>query len=254
MSRIHSYRHATMPLLASALALTLSACGGVSRPSGGTPTPTATPAPTPAPTPTPTPTGTNITSVDPIPCINQTIPTNINRTPAGTRIIDLLIPDTLFIYPELTVGYPNGRMPNDPVIDITLGVALLNINAPGQNAASFAAIPLNPATNDETLRTTFPFAAPARGTPPIDPGTGTNFQFDLSPISQYVQTDRMGRPAVATALILGPRKNAYNDGNVQMDTSNTFAFDLINGLTTLAGQLDDDIRARGLIPCAVPRA
>lgn len=252
MSRFHSTRTATLPLLASALALTLSACGGVSRPSGGTPTPTATPAPTPAPTPTPT--GTNITSVDPLPCINQTIPTNINRSPAGTRIIDLLIPDTIFIYPELTGGYPNGRMPNDPVIDITLGVALLNINAPGQNAASFAAIPLNPATNDEPLRPTFPFAGVARGTPPIDPGTGTNFAFDLSPISQYTQTDRMGRPAVATALILGPRKNAYNDGNVQADTSNTYAFDLIEGLRVLAGQLDNDIRERGLIPCAVPRA
>ena len=92
------------------------------------------------------------------------------------------------------------------------------------------------------------------GSPPLDPGTGTDFVFDSAPMSEYVQVDRMGMPAVATALILSARKNAYSDGNVQLDTANTFAFDLIEGLRVFAEPLQDDIAARGLKSCAVRRA
>ena len=236
----------TAPALA--LVSAMIALGGCSS-SGGSPAPTAAPAPTPAPTPTPT-----TASFDVLPCINQLLPTNLNRAPAGTRIIDLIIPDTITIFPELDQAFPNGRQLSDPVIDITLGVVLLNLAVPGQNAASFAAIPLNPPGSERPPRAEFPFAALPHGPPPLDPGTGTNFVFDFSPLSQYVQVDRAGMPAVATALILGPRKNAYNDGNVQLDTANVFAFDLIEGLRVFATPLQDDIAARGLVSCAVRRA
>jgi len=186
--------------------------------------------------------------------VQQVLPDNLNRTPPGTRVIDLIVPDTVTIWPDRTIGFPNGRLLSDPVIDITLGIALLDIDAPGQNAASFAAIPLNPAASERPPRANFPFAALPHGNPTLDPGTGTNFRFDLSPISQYVQVDRAGMPAVATALILGPRKNAYNDANAQADTANVFTFDLLEGLRVFAQPLQDDIRARGLVPCAVPRA
>ena len=87
----------------------------------------------------------------------------------------------------------------------------------------------------------------------LDAGTGTGFVFDTAPMSSYVQVDRMGMPAVATALILSPRKDAYSDGNVQLDTANTYAFDLIEGLRRFTEPLQDDIAARGLTGCAVRR-
>ena len=241
------------PLVLVAAMLALGGCGGSNRPENIALSPAPSPAPAPAPTPAPTPTPTTA-AVDVLPCVSQTIPTNLGRTPPGTRVIDLIVPDTVTIYPELTVGFPNGRIPTDPVIDITLGVVLLNINALGQNAASFAAIPLNPPGDGVPLRRGVPFAGVPNGTPPIDAGNGTNFQFDLSPISQYVRVDRMGMPAVATALILSARKNAYNEGTAQEDTANTYAFDLINGLEHFAEPLQDNIRAHELIPYAEPRA
>ncbi len=230
-------------VVALCAALTLAACGGGAERAPGPPV--AAPAPTPTPT---------AGALDVLPCTAQLLPANLNRAPAGTRIIDLIIPDTLTIYPELDQAFPNGRQLADPVIDITLAVVLLDLTRPGQNAASFAAIPLNPAASERPPRTTFPFAALPHGPPPLDAGNGTNFTFDLSPISQYVQVDRAGMPAVATALILGPRKNAYNDSNAQADTANAFTFDLIEGLRVFATPLQDDIRNMGLTPCAVPRA
>lgn len=227
-----------LPLVAAMFAL--SSCG-----SGG-----GTRAPEPpvvvAPTPTPT-----TSSLDVLPCINQTVP--LDRVPPGTRVIDLIIPDTITIWPDRTIGFPNGRLLSDPVVDITLGVVLLDINRPGQNAASFAAIPLNPAGATKAPLTEFPFANTPNDSPALDPGTGTGFVFDTAPMSSYVQVDRMGMPAVATALILSPRKDAYSDGNVQLDTSNTYAFDLIEGLRRFSEPLQDDITARGLTSCAVKR-
>lgn len=248
-----SVRHFAQPSLALVAAmLALSACSSGGNGSAGPPTGGGgTPTPTPAPTPTPTPTVANI---DVLPCINQVLPSNLNRAPPGTRVVDLIVPDTLSIYPDLTIGFPNGRLLSDPVIDITLGVVLLDLDAPGQNAASFAAIPLNPPASERGPRAEFPFAALPHGSPVLDPGTGTNFVFDLSPISQYVQVDRAGMPAVATALILGPRKNAYNDSNAQADTANTFTFDLIEGLRVFSAPLQNDLADRGLVSCAVPRA
>ncbi|MEK6540626.1 MAG: hypothetical protein AABZ45_00745 [Pseudomonadota bacterium] len=227
----------TLVLVSAMLALT--GCG-----SGGTrtPAPAATPAPTPAPT---------TTTLDVLPCLNQTVP--LARVPAGTRVIDLVIPDTITIWPDRDIGFPNGRLLSDPVIDITLGIVLLDINRAGQNAASFAAIPLDPPGATKDPIATFPFAALPNGNPPLDAGTGTGFVFDTSPMSAYVQVDRMGMPAVATALILGPRKTAYSDGNVQLDTANTYAFDLIEGTRRFSEPLQDDLTARGLTSCAVRR-
>lgn len=219
--------------------MALSACG-----SGATRTPS--PAATPAPTPTPT-----TSSLDVLPCLNQTVP--LARVPAGTRVIDLVIPDTITIWPDRDIGFPNGRLLSDPVIDILLGAILLDVNKAGQNAASFAAIPLDPPQATRPPLPDFPFANLPNGNPPLDAGTGTGFVFDSAPMSAYVQVDRMGMPAVATAIILGPRKNAYSDGNVQLDTANVFAFDLIEGLRRFAEPLQDDIAARGLTSCAVRR-
>lgn len=230
-------------VLVSAM-MALAGCGSGS---GGTrpADPVVTPAPTPAPT---------TTTLDVLPCLQQAIPADLGRLPTGMRVIDLVIPDTVTIFPDRIVGFPNGRLLSDPVVDITLGVVLLDLTAPGQNAASFASIPLNPPQATKLPLPTFPFANTPNGSPPLDPGTGTDFVFDSAPMSEYVQVDRMGMPAVATALIQSARKTAYSDGNVQLDTANTYAFDLIDGLRVFAEPLQDDIAARGLKSCAVRRA
>lgn len=224
--------------------MALGGCGGAGSTRPADPVVVA-PAPTPAPT---------ATTLDVLPCLQQVIPADLGRLPAGTRVIDLVIPDTITIYPDKIVGFPNGRLLSDPVVDITLAVVLLDLSKPGQNAASFSAIPLNPAQATQLPLPNFPYANVPNGSPPLDPGTGTNFVFDTAPMSQYVQVDRMGMPAVATALIRSARKTAYSDANVQLDTANTFTFDLIDGLRFFAEPLQDDIAARGLTSCAVRRA
>ena len=237
-------RRRTSPIALLAVSVSVAALGGCS---GSGATRTASPAPTPAPSPTPT-----TAALDVLPCLNQTIP--LDRVPPGTRVIDLVIPDTVTIWPDRPIGFPNGRLLSDPVIDITLGVVMLDINAAGQNAASFAAIPLNPPQATKPPLADFPFANTPNDNAVLDPGTGTKFTFDAAPMSSYVQVDRMGMPAVSTALVLSARKIAYNDANVQADTANTYAFDLIDGLTRFAEPLQDDLAVRGLKTCAVRRA
>ncbi len=223
----------------------LAACGG-----GGQRAPTAGPvtvAPTPAPTPAPT-----ASTLDVLPCLNQTL-NGIDRVPPGTRVLDLVIPDTVTIYPDRPIGFPNGRLLSDPVVDITLAAILIDVNRPGQNVASIAAIPLNAPRATKPPLAEFPFANTPNDNPVLDAGNGTNFTFENSPMSAYVQVDRMGMPAVATALVLSPRKDAYNDANVLADSASQFSFDLIEGLRRFAEPLQDDLQARGLVSCAVRR-
>lgn len=223
-------------------ALALSACGG-----GGTRAPNAPVVVAPTPTPTPT-----ATTLDVLPCLNQTL-NGIDRVPPGTRVLDLVIPDTVTIYPDRPIGFPNGRLLSDPVVDITLAAILLDVNRPGQNVASIAAIPLNAPRATKPPLAEFPFANTPNDNPVLDAGNGTNFTFDTAPMSAYVQVDRMGMPAVATALVLSPRKDAYNDGNVLLDSASAYSFDLIEGLRRFAEPLQDDLQARGLVSCAVRR-
>ncbi len=67
----------------------------------------------------------------------------------------------------------------------------------------------------------------------------------------YTRVDRMGMPAVATALVLDPaRKDVYNDASPEDDLALMFATDILGGLGTLHGALDDDLT--GLTPPLVP--
>lgn len=72
------------------------------------------------------------------------------------------------------------------------------------------------------------------------------------------RVDRMGMPAVSTALIPAARKNAYNDASPTDDlaTSGTppvpmFYADLAGSLAALHTALDDDLTAAGLAPCSL---
>lgn len=228
----------------AAVALVLAGCSAGEQRAPSAPPVTVTP--TPAPTPTPT-----ATTLDVLSCINQRVP--LDRVPPGTRVIDLIVPDTITIWPDRPIGFPNGRLLDDPVVDITLALALLDINSAGQSPRSFADLPLNPPRATKPPLADFPFANLSNDNPALDAGTGTGFVFDTAPMSAYVQVDRMGMPAVGTALILSPRKTAYSDGNVQLDTANTYAFDLIEGLRVFSEPLQDDLTARGLRSCATRR-
>ena len=73
------------------------------------------------------------------------------------------------------------------------------------------------------------------------------FRTDLP--AMYTRVDRMGMPAVSTALVSTAQKNAYNDGDPANDS--TFAPEFINTLTALHGALDDDFTALNLTPCSM---
>ncbi|MES2787932.1 MAG: DUF4331 family protein [Pseudomonadota bacterium] len=221
-----------LPVLAS-LGL-LASCGGSND---------MTPAPSPTPTPVPTPTATaanfNVT-----PCLEQGIPGT------GFTVAQAVVPDTLTLNLAAASGFPNGRRLPDPVIDVTLAVIFLKLSTNGPG--TLAGLPLNPPANDVAYRSSFPYLAPAQGSPPLADNSGTTFTFRTDPASSYVRVDRMGMPAVSTALIGSSRKNAYNDASPADDAAGTFVPDLGANLTALTNALADDLVAAGLTPCATP--
>lgn len=200
------------------------------------------PAPTPAPgpVPTPTPTGFNVQR-----CLDQVIPGT-----GGTTVAGAVIPDTLTLNLAEPSGFPNGRRLQDPVIDVTLAVIFLDLAT--HSPALFAGLPLNPAANDVPNRTAFPYLAPPQGTPPLSGTTGVNFNFNNGPVGAFARVDRMGMPAVSTALIGSSRKNSYNDADPSADVNGDFVPDLVEQLTGLTNALADDLTGLGLTPCAVP--
>jgi Domain of unknown function (DUF4331) len=211
--------------LTLALALGLAACGGDEQVA--------------PPTPTPTPVSFNVT-----PCLNQIVAQD--RT-----LANLLVPDVVRLDLTQPAGFPNGRRYLDPVVDVTLAAALLDLRVHSPN--TFASIPLNPNTVDQPLTATFPFLAPPLGTPPLATGAGSNFVFRTNPASAYTRVDRMGMPAVATALIFpGGSKSEYNDDTPAVDATGKWMPQMTEQLQFYHAALADDFRALGLIACAVP--
>ena len=68
----------------------------------------------------------------------------------------------------------------------------------------------------------------------------------------YLRVDRMGMPAVSTALIPAANKNAYNDGGPNDDASLTFGTLALGTLVGLHNALDAQLRAAPLhmTPCS----
>jgi hypothetical protein len=64
----------------------------------------------------------------------------------------------------------------------------------------------------------------------------------------FVRVDRMGMPAVATALIGAADRNAYNDSPLGSESD---ASKFIASLTAIHTALDADIRMRNLVPCSM---
>ena len=120
------------------------------------------------------------------------------------------------------------------------------------DCCAFANLPLNPPANDRPFSATFPFLAPPQGTPPLAATTGTAFDFRTDPESAYVVVDRMGMPAIATALIGSSQKNAYNDVTPTQDVAGQFRTEETNLLTGLYNNIADDLTRLGLRLCGRP--
>jgi hypothetical protein len=93
------------------------------------------------------------------PCLNQMVG---DRSVAG-----LVVPDVIRIQLDQPAGFPNGRRLQDPVVDVTLAVLFLDLAR--HPATTLAAVPVNPAANDVPFLATFPYVAPAQGSPPLPP-------------------------------------------------------------------------------------
>lgn len=231
--------HAPLAIVLGALA----ACGEDST-SMASPPPAAlamaAPAPAPTPSGTPTTTAYNVSA-----CLNQAIPGT------GLTVAQAVVPDTLKLDLSKPSGFPNGRTLTDPVIDVTLAVIFLDLskNAPD----TLAKLPLNPPANDRAFRATFPYLAPPQGSPTLADATGTAFSFRNDPLTAYDRVDRMGMPAVATALVGSDKKALYNDASPQQDATGKFVPEFVHQLEGLTDALADDLIGAGLSPCATPK-
>lgn len=163
--------------------------------------------------------------------------------------------DVLTIDVARPASFPNGRTPADPVIDRTLALLFLDLRT--HSIDTFHNIPVNPKGNDVPLPSAFPWLAPPFGGVRQSLG-GTNFNFRTDPDSAFTRVDRMGMPAVATALIGSSAKNPYNDDSPPQDLSSPsdgvfkWVPEIRSQLTTLTNALADDFRAAGLTMCAQP--
>ncbi|HEX2815432.1 MAG TPA: hypothetical protein VHN39_03500 [Phenylobacterium sp.] len=208
-----------------ALPLVVAGCGG----GGG-----GDSAPTPVVTPLPT-------HFDVQPCLDQV------ATP-GATVANLVIPDTLKLDLSKPSAFPNGRTLSDPVVDIMIAYAFIDLTKHSPRA--LADLPLDPSGNDVPLRADFPYLGLPQGTHLAPPPSGPNYNFRTDPVSMYVRVDRMGMPAVATLLIGTSAKTAYNDDDPSTDATRKYVSEIQNDLTGLTNALAKDFVARGFALCA----
>ena len=71
----------------------------------------------------------------------------------------LIFPDTLKLDLDGPAGFPNGRHPTDPVLDVLWAAMLLDFTVPDQDPAVFVGL-FNPPANDVAFSTEFPYLAP----------------------------------------------------------------------------------------------
>ena len=214
-------------------ALALSACGG----SDGSPSASTT-----AAAPVPPVVAPVVPTLDVTPCLQQTV--------GGRSVASLVVPDVITLNLAQASSFPNGRTPADPVIDLTLAVLFLDLKT--HPADTLAKLPLNPSGNDRPLPTTFPYLSEAWGGAPAA-GEGSGFVFRTDAPAAYTRVDRMGEPAVSTALISTASKNAYNDDSPADDATGKWVPELAADLKGLAEALQDDFAAAGLKICAVKK-
>ena len=176
-------------------------------------------------------------------CLDQPI------GPGRPSVANFVVPDTIKVNLSQPSGFPNGRRLTDSVIDIEL--AWIFVDLTKHDAMVLTRLPLGPQANDVAFRADFPYLAPPHGVTPT-PAGGSNFNFRTDPVSAYVQVDRMGMPAIATALISTPAKNPYNDDSPGIDGTRKYVNEISSTLGVLANALQDDFQRAGLSICARP--
>jgi hypothetical protein len=92
-----------------------------------------------------------------------------------------------------------------------------------------------------------PHTAPDGGGVCVFDAMGFDFRTDA--VEAFTRVDRMGMPAVSTALVAN--KNTYNDGDPDDDAALMFATELLTNLGGLHTALDDDIEDASLTPCSM---
>jgi len=104
----------------------------------------------------------DLTGLGLVPCkVNPDDPFDATTSNCITQAAPLVVPDTLSINTTTAAGFPNGRKPADPVMDVTLAVVLLDLGVDGQNALSLVGV--NPKANDKAFTASIPYlAAPHR--------------------------------------------------------------------------------------------
>jgi hypothetical protein len=134
---------------------------------------------------------------------------------------------------------------DEPTATATATVAMTTGDAPTTGATGTTG-ETPPTTTDPTT------GDPTTGDPTTgDPTTGGGdpFVFDETPPENLAQVDRMGMPAVATAVISAGMKDAYNEATPVDDAASKFAPDIIANITGLHAALDDDLIGLKLTPC-----
>ncbi|MEM9193897.1 MAG: DUF4331 family protein [Myxococcota bacterium] len=61
------------------------------------------------------------------------LPRCVTQTIGGTQVVQLVVPDMLTVDPSAPAGFPNGRQLDEKVVDITLSIILLDLEAPNQD-------------------------------------------------------------------------------------------------------------------------
>lgn len=79
--------------------------------------------------------------------------------------------------------------------------------------------------------------------------TAATWTFSTDAPDSYPRIDRVGMPAVSTAVISS--KDAYNMADPVDDANGDFVQEITDNLTALHGALDDDLTGLSLTPCAV---
>lgn len=229
-------RKLALAAVTASLAL-LAGCGG-----GDSPAPTATPSPAPSVAGG----GQGAFSYNVEPCFTQTIP-QMNVT---VRQL-LATPDALLLDLSRPSGFPNGRIPDDQVVDIMAAMLFLDLTESGQSVRTFANLPLNPPRSFPAPTLGFPFLATPTGNAQLAATTGTSFDFRTDADSAYTSVDRMGNPAVTALLVGSTTRNTYADAAQSADIAGQFRADQTATLTTFMNAIGDDLTTLGLDICAL---
>ncbi len=206
--------------------------------------------PPPPPPPAPAPPAPTATTFDVTPCLTQEVA-------PGYSVASLVIPDTVKVFLDMPSGFPNGRLLSDPTINRTLNVLFLDLDVhPATTFENFdGGEGLNNNENDRAFNADFPFLAPPQGQDVYNASAGgSGFTFQTGASSRI---ERMGQPAVSTALVRTENKVEYNLESPRIDLTGEPPFfqwgpEFALVLTGYTNALADDLLALDLTPCAVP--